>query len=82
MLCRTYLPFLHSTHHTLNVIHARQINNIVAIKNNLASQLTYILTNLGMLNHHNNHIDIRQEGIQIVVLVFRHVLGDEWVIDL
>lgn len=83
MLRRTYLPFLHSIfYHTLNVIHARQINDIVAVQNHLARQLVHVLADLGMLDHHNNHINVSQESIQIVILVLDHILGDEGVVHL
>ena len=83
VLCRIDLPFQHSTnHHLLNVIHTRQINDVVAVQNNLASQLVHILTNLGMLDHDNDHIDIREEIVKIVVLVLDHILGDKRIIHL
>lgn len=64
------------------MIHARKINDIVAVQNNLASQLVHVLTNLSVLDHDNDHIDICEESVKIVVLVLDHILGNERIIDL
>ena len=65
MLRRIDLPFLHSTsHHILNVIHARQINDVMTVQNHLASQLIHVLADLGVLYHNNDHINVSKEDIQ------------------
>ena len=50
--------------------------------NNLSGQLVHIFTDLGMLNHDNDHIDICEKSVKIMVLVLDHILGDERIIDL
>lgn len=54
----------------------------MAIQNHLASQLVHIFTDLGMLDHDDNHVNVGQERIQIVILVLDHILGDEGVVHL
>ena len=83
MLCRAYLPFLHSIrYHNLDVIHARHINDVMAVQNHLASQLVHVLADLAVLYHNNDHINVSKERIQIMILVLDHILGDKWILDL
>lgn len=46
----------------LNVIHARELDDVVAIQNNLVCQFVYVLLDLVMLHHDDHKITCRKDA--------------------
>ena len=54
----------------------------MAIEDNFALELIPVLLNLVMLNHDDDHIDVCEELVEIVVLVLHDIILNEGIIDL
>lgn len=54
----------------------------MTVKDDFALELVPILLNLVVLHHDDNHIDVGEELVEVVVLVLDDVFLDERIIDL
>ena len=64
------------------MINTRQIDDIMAIQNDLARQLIHIFFDLVMLDHDDHEVNCFKEAVQIVILISHHILGDKRIVDL
>ena len=53
----------------------------MAVQNDLVSQFVHVLTDLIVLDHYHDQVNIPKELIKIMVLVFHEILLDPGVID-
>ena len=65
----------------LNVIHARELDDVVAIQNNLVCQFVYVLLDLVMLHHDDHKITCRKERVKFMILIRYDIFGDEGIIN-
>ena len=72
-----YYKHMQLEHRILNMIYSLQRTNIETIKNNLALQFIPILLDMVVLNHNNNHIEILQELVKVIILVFSNLVSFE-----
>lgn len=56
--------------------------NVVAVKDDLASEFVPIALNLVVLNHDDDHIHIIQESIEVMVLILHNIPFNQRIIDL
>ena len=56
--------------------------DIMAVQDDLAFQLVPAALDLVVLDHHHDHVHVRKESIEIVILVLHDILVDERVVDL
>ena len=64
------------------MVNAGEIQDIVAVQNDLALQFIGVLTDLVVLDHNDHQVAGIQEIIQVMYLIRHNVLGDERIIDL
>ena len=62
------------------MIHAIQVEDVAAVKYNLAFQLIGIGLDMIMLHHHHHHIDLGEELVEVENLILHNLLlGEEGV---
>ena len=62
--------------------HPLQRANVVAVQDDLAGELVPVALDLVVLDHDDDHVDVVQEGIEVVILIRNDVLRNQRVIDL
>ena len=64
------------------MIYTRQINNVVAVKDDLVLQPLNILPDFIVFNHNHDQINAFKEFVQIVILILHQILLDPRIINL